>query len=398
MYLKACRMKIVVIHNKYQIGGGEDVVVENEKKLLESKGHEVLAYFKDNTEIANYSFLRKANLINTSVWSRQSFKELRELIEKIRPDICHVHNYMPLISPSVFCACDEMNVPVVQTLHNYRMLCSNAYLFRNGKVCEECIGKSLYHALQYGCYRDSRIQTFAVARMIETHKRRGTFKNSIDGYICLSEFAKNKFREGGLPREKLFMKPNFLFSDPGFTGSDEEYYLFAGRLDKTKGIDVLVETAKIKPNLKFIIVGDGQYKTKNHKSSNIEYLGQLCKIDLIQRLQNCSALIFPSIWYEAMPMAIIEAFACGKPVIASRLGAMVEIIEEGKTGILFEPGNAKDLASKIEWAASHQSEMHNMGANARMVFEEKYTAESNYLKLMEIYSQAIDHRRNRVAQ
>ena len=391
-------MKIVVIHNKYQIGGGEDVVVENEKKLLESKGHEVLAYFKDNTEIANYSFLRKANLINTSVWSRQSFKELRELIEKIRPDICHVHNYMPLISPSVFCACDEMNVPVVQTLHNYRMLCSNAYLFRNGKVCEECIGKSLYHALQYGCYRDSRIQTFAVARMIETHKRRGTFKNSIDGYICLSEFAKNKFREGGLPREKLFMKPNFLFSDPGFTGSDEEYYLFAGRLDKTKGIDVLVETAKIKPNLKFIIVGDGQYKTKNHKSSNIEYLGQLCKIDLIQRLQNCSALIFPSIWYEAMPMAIIEAFACGKPVIASRLGAMVEIIEEGKTGILFEPGNAKDLASKIEWAASHQSEMHNMGANARMVFEEKYTAESNYLKLMEIYSQAIDHRRNRVAQ
>ncbi len=279
-----------------------------------------------------------------------------------------------------------MRVPVVQTLHNYRMLCSNAYLFRKGKVCEECIIKGLYHGVKYGCYRNSRIQSFAVARMIEYHKRRGTFKDAVDGFICLSNFARKKFIEGSLPEDKLFLKPNFLFDDPGYSKNDECYFLFAGRLDETKGVNVLIEVAHKLPSVKFNVAGEGPLKEKIIAVSNIEYLGQLEKHDLFELIKNSSALIFPSILYENMPLTIIEAFVCGKPVIGSNLGATAEMIEDGKTGLLFEPGNAEALVEKIVWAIEHEDEMKQMGFNARKEYEEKYTAEKNYEMLMEIYN------------
>jgi len=384
-------MKILQVHNRYQLSGGEDVVVENEKRLLESKGHIVLQFIKDNKEIIGYSFLKKAKLINSAVWSKESFKEVKELIKNVKPDICHVHNYMPLISPSVFYACYKMKVPVVQTLHNYRMLCSNAYLFRNGKACEKCVGKSLYHGVKYGCYRDSRIQTFTVARMIEINKKKGTWNDKIDGYIALTNFSKNKFIEGGLPEDKIFVKPNFLFEDPGYSEKDENYFLFAGRLDETKGINVLIETATKSPHIRFKVAGDGPLKKNIINIPNVEYLGQLNKKELVEKIKNSTALIFPSLLYENMPMIIIETFACGKPMIASNLGAIAELIEDGRTGLLFEPGNANDLAEKIIWAFEHREEMKQMGMNARKEYEEKYTAEKNYLILMDIYQKAIEN-------
>ena len=382
-------MKIIQVHNFYQFSGGEDVVVENERKLLESKGNSVFQFIKENKEINGYSFLKKANLINASVWSQASFHEIKELIKKVKPDICHVHNYMPLISPSVFSACGEMKVPVLQTLHNYRMLCANAFLFRNGKVCEECVGKSLYHGVRYGCYRSSRVQTFAVARMIESNKKKGMWDGGVDGYIALTDFSKNKFIKGGLPADKIFVKPNFLFEDPGYSGKDENYFFFAGRLDETKGIDVLIEAANELPGVKFKVAGDGPLKEKVTAVQNIEYLGQLEKDELLKRVKNSIALIFPSIVFESMPMTILESFACGKPVIGSKLGAMAEIIEDGKTGLLFEPGSAKALVEKIEWAIKNKDEMKQMGINARKEYEEKYSAEKNYEMLMEIYNNLV---------
>jgi glycosyltransferase involved in cell wall biosynthesis len=379
-------MKILQVHNYYQFSGGEDSVLENEKRLLESKGNSVFQFIKENKEINGYSLLKKANLFNRSVWSKESFHELKELIKKVKPDICHVHNYMPLISPSVFSACREMKVPVLQTLHNYRMLCANANLFRDGEVCEECIGKSLYHGVKYGCYRSSRVQTFAVARMIESNKKKGMWDGGVDGYIALTNFSKNKFIKEGMPAAKIFVKPNFLFEDPGYSGKDENYFFFAGRLDETKGIDVLIEAANELPGVKFKVAGDGPLKEKVTAVPNIEYLGQLKKNELLEYIKSSTALVFPSKSYETFGLSIIEAFACYKPVIGSKLGAMAEIIEEGKTGLLFEPGSAKALVEKIEWAIKNKDEMKQMGINARKEYEEKYSAEKNYEMLMYIYN------------
>lgn len=384
-------MKILQVHNKYQLSGGEDVVVENERRLLESKGHEVFLLIKFNDEITRYSILKKINLISTSVWSKSAYNEIKNTIRKIKPDICHVHNYMPLVSPSVFYACSELNVPVVQTLHNYRMICANAYLFREGQVCEECIGKSLYHGVRYGCYRNSRLQTFTVARMIETHKKKDTWKNKVDAYIALSSFSKNKFIEGGLSESKIQVKPNFISNDPGFNYNAQNHYLFAGRLDVTKGIEILVNAiVKLNGNIDISVAGDGTLKSEIQNNKEISYLGQLPKGQLLNQIKSAIALIFPSPLYENMPLSITEAFACGKPVIASNLGAMAELIEDGKTGLLFEPGNAEDLASKINWADEHKEEMKQMGMNARKEYEEKYTSEMNYKMLMEIYNKAIE--------
>lgn len=383
-------MKILQVHNYYQFSGGEDTVFSNEYKLLTYYVHELIQFTKSNKEIDNYNIFQKSKLFFNAVYSRATFEEVLKIIKEHKPDICHVHNTLTLITPSVYYACKEMGVPVVQTLHNYRLMCSNAYLFRNGKVCEECIGKSLYHSVKYGCYRNSRLQTFVLARTIEWNKKQGTWNNLIEVFIALTEFSKQKFIEGGIQENKIFVKPNFLFEDPGYSEKNEGYFLFAGRLDITKGFNVLVKAAEKLPNLKFKVAGDGILRSNLDGVLNIEYLGQLNRNDLILELKESSAFIFPSVLYENMPMTIIESFACGKPVIASNLGAMAELIENGKTGLLFEPGNVDDLVKKILWAKNNPEKMKKMGLNARKEFEEKYTAEKNFMILMNIYENVIE--------
>ena len=391
-------MKILQVHNYYQYSGGEDVVLKNEFDLLTSHGHEVSQFTKSNKEINNYSFIEKSKLFFDTAYSKRVYEDISEIIKRNKPDICHVHNTMPLISPSVYYACSENNIPVIQTLHNYRLLCSNAYLFRDDKVCEECIGKSPYNSVKYGCYRDSKLQTFSLARTIEKNNKWGTWNNKIDSYIALTEFAKHKFIEGGLPGDKLRVKPNFLSNDPGINYDSQNHFLFAGRLDVTKGVNVLLDSLQFfHEGMKILLAGDGPLKSAVQNSSKVKYQGQLDRIELIKKLHASVSLIFPSIWYEGMPMLIVEAFACGKPVIASNLGSMAELIQDGKTGLLFDPGNATDLAEKINWAYLHKEEMKQMGINARKEYEQKYTAERNYDLLMKIYSEAIEKRKIRKA-
>lgn len=386
-------MKILQIHNYYQFSGGEDVVVKNEYELLKSFGHNLIQYFKYNSEIEKYSLIQKGKLFYETSFSKQTYREVLSLLKVEKPDVVHIHNTLPLISPSVYYACNDAGIPVVQTLHNYRLLCSNAYLFREGKVCEECIGKSLYNSVKYGCYRNSKVQTLALARIIEKNKKWGTWENKINKYIALTEFSKSKFIEGGISEEKIIVKPNFIFNDPGVNYEEQNHFLFAGRLDVTKGIEVLLEARKhISKDILIFIAGDGKLRNKIINGFNENYLGHLNHNELISYIKSSIALIFPSIWYEVMPMIIVEAFACGKPVIASKLGAMSELVEDGRTGLLFEPGNAEDLAEKIKWAYEHKDEMKQMGMNARREYEEKYTAEKNYKILIDIYKQAIEEK------
>ncbi len=235
----------------------------------------------------------------------------------------------------------------MQSIHNYRHFCTNGFFFRNNHICEECINKKAYHALKYGCYRNSRIQTYSVARMIENHKKKDTWTKKINAFICPTEFVYSKFIKEGFPKEKLFKKPNFVLKNPNPLYKDQNYFLFAGRLDNLKGINILSSLKMKFIDFKLKIIGDGPEIYKLRDNPSLEIVGGKTHAETINYIKNSIAVIYPSIWYENFGMTIIEAFACGKPVIASRLGTMQEIIEEGKTGLLFEPGNADDLKERL---------------------------------------------------
>jgi glycosyltransferase involved in cell wall biosynthesis len=304
-----------------------------------------------------------------------------------------------MVSPSIYAACQEANVPVVQTLHNYRLLCPAATLYRDGEVCEECIEHSLWRGIRYGCYRGSRSATAIVALMLAVHRERGTWTGSIDCYIALTEFSRRKFVEGGLPVEKILVKPNFIHPDPGTCGGDKGYALFVGRLSPEKRVRTLLDAWKRLHNpIPLLIVGGGpqhfeiQAYAALHNISTVRILGHMPRDQTLAAIKGARFIIFPSEWYENFPLTIVEAFACGTPVICSRLGAMQEIVAEGRTGLHFNSGDSEDLKEKVEWACTHRDRMAEMGKEARTEYEAKYTAEKNYPILMEIYHRAIANR------
>ncbi len=446
-------MKILMVHNFYQSSSpsGEDVVFRNEVELLSRNGIDVITYTRHNDEILNFNIINKGLLPFNNIWSNRTYREIKALIKREKPDIAHFHNIWYLISPSAYYACKDAGIPVIQTLHNFRISCVNGLLSRDGHVCEECISskksysllvnsywiKLLINAIKYGCYRDSRIYSLSIALMQFFHWMKKTWIDKVDAYIALTEFGRQKFIEIGLPAEKIFVKPNFLSNPPAPNYSHKNYAVFLGRLSAEKGVNILIEAFKLlgkkdqesvgdhqRPiksdeqltmnnelsaithnlspmtcNLFHLkIIGDGplmeslQKTVKVGKIKNMEFTGRLNFKDAMKILQNSNFMIMPALWYEGFPMTIREAFACGKPVIASNLGAMAELVEHGRTGLLFEPGNPIDLAEKIKWMIEHEDECIQMGKNARKIFEEKYTAERNYQILMEIYKKVIGDR------
>ncbi|HNR69682.1 MAG TPA: glycosyltransferase family 4 protein [bacterium] len=388
-------MKILQAHNYYQFSGGEDVVLSAEHQLLSEKNHFVKQLLVNNNEIKNYSLIQKLKIVFSPSDSSIFQGKIKYILNSTNFDILHCHNFYPLLSPGLFYYSKSTTTANLLTLHNFRLLCANASLFRNNNICEECINKSLYCSLKYKCYRNSRIATFAVARMVETHKKMRTWQHEIDAYICLTEFSRRKFRQGGLPNDKLFIKPNFLEFDPGFEITTGKYFLFIGRLETVKGVQLLPEVAG-QVSRPINVIGQGTLLQSFRNVNNLKYLGQQKRSNVMKHLHNAICLILPSLWYEMMPMTILEAFACAKPVIASRLGAMAELIQDGVTGLLFEPGSAEDLAKKMNWAIEHPEEMKQMGLNARREYERKYTAETNYKILIEIYQAAIENKKKRL--
>jgi len=394
-------VKILLLHNYYQQSGGEDAVVEQEKALLESKGHQVRLLTVSNDVISNIPSRAKAAL--STIYSRGSRVQVEKEIRSFHPEIVHIHNLFPLLSPSVYYACKAAGVPVVQTLHNFRLICPNALLFRDGKLCEDCLEKSRWQAVRHACYRQSRSASSAVAAMLSFHHWYGTWKNLVNCYIALSEFSRAKFIEAGLPPEKIVMKPNFVLPDPGFGPGSREYAVFLGRLSEEKGLRTLLQAwAHVNRNCPLRVIGEGpllnEIRSEISRSalSHVRLDGRLSRQESLMALQGARIFILPSNCYENFPMTIAEAYACGTPVLASRLGAMQEIVRGGCTGLHFTPGDAEDLAKKVEWAWAHPEEMRAMGRNARTEYELKYSAERNYNLLLAIYHQAI-HRVNRLA-
>jgi glycosyltransferase involved in cell wall biosynthesis len=377
---------VLSVHNFYQRPGGEDQVYLAEAALLERKGHAVLRYEEDNSRISVHNASTTA--IN-AFWNNRSVRSLSNLVRSQKPDIAHFHNTFPLITPSAYYGIQRLGIPVVQTLHNYRLLCPGATFHRSGAVCEECTGSRLFlPALIHGCYRGSRPATAAVAAMLTIHRGVGTWRRMVDIYIALSEFARCKFIEGGLPADRIVVKPNFVAPDPGAGEGSGDYSLFVGRVSAEKGIKVLAEAWRALPDIPLVVVGDGPMSDIQWPPG-VTFLGQQPRQRVLELMRSARALIFPSVWYECAPMTILEAFSCALPVIASHLGSAAELVKDYRTGLVFRPGDAADLAAKVRWAFNHSERLQEMRCAARREFEEKYTAERNYKMLIEIYEIAI---------
>ena len=389
-------MKIVIVHNTYQQPGGEDVAVAAESNLLERRGHTVIRYSRSNDEMAMMSAPRRLLMVKDMIHSEKSKREMLDLMRDERPDLVHVHNTFMMVSPSVFEACREAGIPVVQTLHNYRLLCPGWSLCREGKVCEECIESGLWRGVWHGCYRDSRLMTAAVALMLQVHRMRGTWSHDVGGYVALTNFARDKFIEGGLPASRIGVKPNFLESDPGKRSSSGGFALFVGRLSAEKGVEVVLEAwQKLKVTIPLVIMGDGplreplESEAAARNLSKITFAGWRSRGEILSAMKSASLLITPSLWYEGFPMTVVEAFACGIPVICSRLGGLREIVEDGSTGLHFNPGDAEDLAGKLDLLWTQPSQLAAMGRAAREEYKRNYTAERNYELMMQIYARTM---------
>lgn len=385
-------MKILVVHNAYQLAGGEDSVVRNEVALLRQYGHDVQLHLVSNDSVRGIA--GKINAALGVVFSPVSYYRIRKLLKEVQPDIVHVHNFFPLVSPAVFYACKASHIPVVMTLHNYRLVCPTALLMHNGRVTEQSLDVGPWWAVSKRVYRNSYIGTFMLALMIVTHKRLGTWNRTVNRFILLSRFSIDKFVTAGISPQLLTIKPNFVDVQQ-VPEQKRSGFLFVGRLSQEKGIDVLLSAlGKLNntagaPAIQVAVAGDGPLAAQVKQSDTlVKSLGSLRTDEVRAWMSTSQALILPSVWYEGFPMVIVEAYACGLPIIASRIGALAELVEDGVTGLLFNPGDATDLAAKILWASQHPEKIKEMGHLARRRYEERYTSEKNHEELLAIYKAA----------
>ena len=376
--------RVLIVHNGYQHKGGEDTVVEAEVELLRERGHAVALFTRHNDDIHGVS---KLMLVANTFWASGVAAEFATELERFQPDVIHVHNTFPMISPAIYWVAAKYHIPVVQTLHNFRLLCPQAMFLREGKVCEACMGAIPWRGVVHGCYRNSKVQSAVLAGMVSLHRLLGTWQHKVTRYIALNEFCRQKFINGGLPAARVVIKANFVdFPRPAVTQRAD--FLFVGRLSAEKGVDVLAQAAR-QTQVQIHVAGTGPEQRQLEQISNVQLLGALSTDDVRRRMSDSLALVLPSVWYENFPRTLVEAFGCGLPVIASRLGALAELVEDGVTGLLFNPGDAEDLADKLQWAHAHPEQMRAMGEAARAKYEAFYTAEKNYQQLVAIYRDAI---------
>lgn len=382
--------KVLLVHNRYRARGGEDVVFESEARLLEQRGHRVTTLVVDNADIPSSPTPdQRLRLALGTIWSRSSAAAVGDVVRRVRPDVVHVHNTLPLLSPSIYEAVTAEGIPVVQTLHNFRLICPVATLFRNGKPCHDCVGRKVpWPSVVHACYRGSHSESAVVAAMLAFHNARGTWHH-VSAFIALTESGRRTFIEGGLPPERIFVKPNFIEPDPGSHMSTGSGFLFVGRLTPEKGIGTLLGAWEVLPNdVTLTIVGDGPLRGEVEAAAqrdNVSYLGALDREAVLGAMRSAAALIVPSVWYEGAPLNIIEAFACGLPVIGSRLGAIEEAVEPGRNGLLFEPGDAASLAAEVLSLSENAPQNRQMSKAARDTYLRRYSGETNYGLLLAIY-------------
>jgi len=388
-------MKILLVHNYYNRPGGEDTVFHAEVALFRLHGHEVVEYLEFNNKIES---MNKASVAIQTVWSFDSYHKIRALLNESKPAIVHFHNTFPLISPSAYYACRELNIPIVQTLHNQRLICPAATFYREGKLCLDCLGRTPpWPGVLHACYHDSHLHTAVVASMLTLHRWLGTWRKEIDVFLCSTNFYRDLFVQAGLPADKIVVIPHFVteVTQPNSTKAFGDYALFVGRLDPEKGVKTLLEAWR---HLDFPlkIRGSGRLDQEarefvaNNGLRDIEFVDRLDERELSNLIANARFLVVPSEgYYETFGLVIIEAYARGVPVIASNIGVVPELVSDKQTGLLFEAGNSLDLAEKAKWLWNQPEEAVSMGRRAYLEYKKKYTPERIYQILNDVYLRTI---------
>ena len=437
-------MKVLMVHNRYRIRGGEDSVYETECQLLEKAGHVVVRYEKSNVDIPDGGgFRSKLVLAFRTVWNGASYCEIRELIRRERPDVMHCHNTFPLISPSIYWAAAREGVPLIQTLHNYRLACLNGYLLRDGCICERCLGRSPLRGVFRRCYRASFLQSATLAAMLLFHRAIGTWRRKVSRYIALTPFARDKFIAAGLPADKIVVKPNAFAAEveentshpeiaktsSGASMPDRLRVIYLGRLSPEKGVDVLLRawalflqkgqggvamppadesgaesalprtaatsTARVS-EAELAIVGDGPERhrlaglaTELGISSSVRFLGAILRKAALRTLSTADLLVVPSLWYEQFATTPLESMALGVPVLVSDVTHAGTRIEAGVTGRFFPSGNPDALASVLHDLLSDPVALRRMGDAARAAFEaSECRPDRNLARLLSVYASA----------
>ena len=387
---KKKKQTVLLVHNYYQIPGGEDTVVANEKKLLEDNGHKVILYTRNNAELKDMSKLRKLVLPFTTIFNPKTYKDIRRIIKQNKIDIVHVHNTLNLISPSVYYAARSCKVPVVQTIHNFRLLCPAATFYRDGHICEDCVKHGLMRAVKHNCYRGSKAQTLACVISTKIHRMTGIYGKI--NYICLTEFNKKKLLElRQIKPERVFVKPNFVNSDLPIIPFEKRknQFVFAGRLDKLKGIDILFKAWKKLGNdaPELVVCGTGPMEKwcndfiEKNKITNINMLGFVPNTEAKNIISNSKALILPTQWYEGFPMTIVEAYSVGTPVIGSDMGNVGDLIINEISGVTFVCNKVEELCLAVKKVSTNIFEFSNIHS----LFMSNYNSKNNYNKLFQIY-------------
>jgi glycosyltransferase involved in cell wall biosynthesis len=394
-------LKVLQIHNHYiEKTGGEFYVAEMDKNILESLGHSVIRYIRDNIEILQYNYIQKIKLFIETLWSLKTKKDIRKILFQEKPDIVHVHNFFPLISPSIFWEIKRHNIPVVWTLHNYRLICAEAQFLREGKACDKCLSKSKFHAIKNKCYRNSAFASMTVVVMNLLHKIIGTWNNKVDTFLVLTNFGKNIFIKYGIAPNKIVIKPNVIYPDPGPRNEADvkDYALFLGHHSVKKGVELLIDVWK-DVDYELIMAGGGPLLNKLQKQAEREHAkvtfkGPISHQESLRLLKGAYFLVLPSLHYEGFPLVLSEALALGVPVITSDSGPMPELVINEITGLLVNPGDKVDLKTKIFWAISNPMRMREMGLNVRKFFDEKYSVRNNISILLNVYNKVLHRQSN----
>jgi glycosyltransferase involved in cell wall biosynthesis len=386
---------VLAVHNRYREFGGEDVAFEAETQLLEEHGHRVERVVVDNDRIPDDpSVPESTRLAVRTIWSPRAAALVARRVRAAGAGVVHVHNFFPLLSPAIYSAARAAGAAVVQTLHNYRLICPVATLYRDGHVCEDCVGRPFaWPGVVHACYRGSVSASAAVATMLAANRIRGTWRRDVDLYLAVSDFIRTKLVEGLLPADLVAVKPNFV-ADPGPSERDPgAHFLYVGRLSEDKGIETLLDAWRlVDPRIGLRIVGDGPLAGRVAAAAvrlpNVTWVGRVAHEGIIDELHAARALVFPSRWYEGMPLVIVEAFAAGRPVIASRLGTAGELVSDA-TGTLFPAGDPVALARAVSWFDANADAAAARGFAARERYLEAYSPERNYPLIAAFYAEAI---------
>jgi glycosyltransferase involved in cell wall biosynthesis len=389
-------MKVLFLHNKYLISGGEDISTDAEIQLLRDYGHEVDSYYISNQEIADKS---KIKLFIRTIWSLSSYKELKRLIKLKKYDIIHVQNFFPLLSPSVFYAARSQGVKIVMSVRNYRLVCPNALLFVDGEVCTKCLGHTFpYMSVIKKCYKSSRLSSMAVASMLSVHNLLNTWNGRVDGFICISEFVKSQLILGGIHEDKLHVKYNFLKTLPVPVNTERSGFLYVGRLSTEKGIDTMLEAfiqlSSSHPQATLTIIGEGPLSAYvedvSSKYDNIIFIGRKHISEVYAIMSTARFLMFPSKWHEPFGRTIVESFAAGTPVIGASVGGVTELVKDGYNGFLFEGSNVESLKLAIVKGIGYDIQL--LCKNAQDSFDTKYTSDINYNQVLSIYEAILNQK------